>query len=325
MTLIPLEIFAHIHVLCPLPKRPLRTSFKGIAMRCKSSRPSSAFTLIELLVVIAIIAILIGLLLPAVQKVREAAARASCQNNLKQIGIAANSYHDTYQRLPLGGDTGNAMPMYWCAQFWLLPFMEQQNLFNLAGGMTPTVASPMPGDQKVNAADVPIKTYLCPARGRPGYSTSASSSPSICCPLVDYDLNATQSPFGQGGLGGANGQGSVNLTMAAITTLNGTSNTIFIGEKCVSVSYYTNQNSGGWDEGIYAGGYGGEQRTANTLYPDSVGGEGSITNDWGSAHTAGAQFVFLDGHVQMLVWANSGTTAFTQALDWKNTTPFQLQ
>ena len=115
------------------------------------TRTTAAFTLIELLVVIAIIAILIGLLLPAVQKVREAAARTQCSNNLKQLGLATHNCNDNYRMLPptfgtFNGASGSAL-------FFLLPYIEQDNLYRNAAGYS----------FNAGVYNQAIKTFQCPS------------------------------------------------------------------------------------------------------------------------------------------------------------------
>src|SRR6516165_1566532 len=122
----------------------------------QSGQKRTAFTLIELLVVIAIIAILIALLVPAVQKVREAAARTQCQNNLKQIGLAIHSYHDATRSLPPLRIAANDGWATWCVL--ILPYLDQGNIYknwNLAQDYAA---------QSSTARQAQVSVFYCPSR-----------------------------------------------------------------------------------------------------------------------------------------------------------------
>ncbi len=130
-------------------------------MRTKTSVGRQAFTLVELLVVIAIIGILVALLLPAIQAARESARRSQCQNQLKQMGLALNNYHDARKGYPTGRNGRDEKAVSWA--FLILPYMEEQAVYD-------SFKRTLPVDHIDNsqAMRVPIAGYVCPSRRSPG-------------------------------------------------------------------------------------------------------------------------------------------------------------
>jgi prepilin-type N-terminal cleavage/methylation domain-containing protein/prepilin-type processing-associated H-X9-DG protein len=275
------------------------------------SRVRSAFTLIELLVVIAIIAILIGLLLPAVQKVRAAAARLQCSNNLKQIALGLHTYHDARKRLPYAGGGDGKGGGRWIND--ILPYIEQGNLYNLPD------ANPKTG------SNLPI--FNCPSDGHaPGVWSGQYRGQNRQFATHGYPAVAGLDSFDfpDKGIFGWRNAPYLGLPITAIS--DGTSNTLLVGERPSSQDYYW-----GWwysididvicwaiDNGYHAYDTGidpttGIRRTCPLpayFSPGNINDDCSFNHFW-SNHEGGANFALADGSVRFITYA-AGTTTLPQ-------------
>jgi prepilin-type N-terminal cleavage/methylation domain-containing protein/prepilin-type processing-associated H-X9-DG protein len=295
---------------------PFRKGHYAVPKSTPSERP--AFTLIELLVVIAIIAVLIGLLVPAVQKVREAAARLQCQNNLKQIGLALHNYHNANKVFPPGftaiaGPGGDVSPG-WGWAFYILPYIEQGNLFQSQTNLNQSVAASPLLRQKISLYMCPsdIQSELFQVYGPGGVPLSGvMAAPCSYAAVVGGDETDVAVGDNNGMFHGCFFRNS-KIRITDIT--DGTSQTALVAERAVGIS-----------QGTWAGAIpGAMQRLGqqNPFYainpnmdfpPDQfvllhcnwINAQPGQTADGGtddpsSFHTGGANFVYGDGSVRFV-------------------------
>jgi prepilin-type N-terminal cleavage/methylation domain-containing protein/prepilin-type processing-associated H-X9-DG protein len=267
------------------------------------------FTLIELLVVIAIIAILIALLVPAVQKVREAAAHTQCQNNLKQIALAAQNYHDIFKRFPpglnlpgeesMGWDSAPDPNNYYGLHVALFPYYEQENLFiSLALDIPNPQGQNCTGPNSLGALVIPM--LICPSDAFMPNSNVGTYG-NLYFGLTSYGgCSGTSQTSSTASQMLKNGIFYMNSRISIPAILDGASNTIMFGERSRQNMPATSSSEalGGW---AWCNSYAQEDNTMNTSEPIE-GVQLHDLNQFGSQHSGGviSNFAFADGSVRTI-------------------------